>query len=230
MAADGAGRTVLLDDVSGADQWDPAETVLVRMVQDLVVLQARWADRVDELISAGLPDWRAAAFPDLVRRVLFRPEVLAQLNEADRARLEPLVAGLAERFDSLAACSLPDTLVHGDFHPGNWRGDGPTLILLDWGDAGVGHPLLDLSAFEATLAHDVRESVRREWFAAWRTARPQCDPARAAELIGPIASLRQALVYQNFLDGIEPDERHYHRADVPAWLHRAVSEPAQPRS
>jgi hypothetical protein len=35
------------------------------------------------------------------------------------------------------------------------------------------------------------------------------------------------LVYQNFLDGIEPAERVYHRADVPSWLRRAIS-PAEP--
>jgi hypothetical protein len=43
-------------------------------------------------------------------------------------------------------------------------------------------------------------------------------------LIGPIAALRGALVYQGFLDGIEPSERIYHEADVPASLRRAIRE------
>ena len=45
---------------------------------------------------------------------------------------------------------------------------------------------------------------------------PAADPERAAELIAPIAALLGALVYQGFLDGIEPSERPYHEADVPA--------------
>ena len=30
---------------------------------------------------------------------------------------------------------MPDTLVHGDFHPGNLRGDDTALVLLDWATA-----------------------------------------------------------------------------------------------
>ena len=34
-------------------------------------------------------------------------------------------------------------MVHGDFHPGNWRcGDGPPVIL-DFADAHLGNPVLD---------------------------------------------------------------------------------------
>ncbi|MEO1248940.1 MAG: phosphotransferase, partial [Pseudomonadota bacterium] len=29
-------------------------------------------------------------------------------------------------------------MVHGDFHPGNVRGDGNRLTLIDWGDCGIG--------------------------------------------------------------------------------------------
>ena len=32
--------------------------------------------------------------------------------------------GLLSRFRLLDECGLPDTLVHGDFHSGNWRSDG----------------------------------------------------------------------------------------------------------
>ena len=51
---------------------------------------------------------------------------------------------------------------------------------------------------------------------------PGSDPARAAALLTPVAALRQALIYQIFLDGIEPDERVYHAADPAHWLARAV--------
>jgi hypothetical protein len=32
-------------------------------------------------------------------------------------------------------------------------------------------------------------------------------------LLAPVGLLRQAVVYQGFLDGIEPSEHPYHRAD-----------------
>jgi hypothetical protein len=46
----------------------------------------------------------------------------------------------------------------------------------------------------------------------------------AARVVTPLAALRQALIYQGFLDRIEPDERVYHRADVPHWLREALDE------
>jgi hypothetical protein len=58
---------------------------------------------------------------------------------------------------------------------------------------------------------------------AWRSEYPHADPSRAAELIAPVAALRQALVYQRFLDGIEASERRYHELDVPDWLRRAAA-------
>ena len=48
------------------------------------------------------------------------------------------------------------------------------------------------------------------------------DFDRAASLIAPLAAARQALIYQGFLDAIEPSERPYHAADPAFWLARAL--------
>lgn len=37
-----------------------------------------------------------------------------------------------------------DTFVHGDFHPGNIMLSNDEMILIDMGDASVGHPVIDL--------------------------------------------------------------------------------------
>ncbi len=52
----------------------------------------------------------------------------------------------------------------------------------------------------------------------WRDEVPDSDPERAAELIAPVALMRQAIIYRRFLDGIEETERVYHRDDVPERL------------
>jgi hypothetical protein len=51
---------------------------------------------------------------------------------------------------------------------------------------------------------------------------PGCEPERAASLLEPVAALRQAVIYQSFLDGIEPAERVYHASDPALWLQRAA--------
>ena len=135
---------VLMREIPGEDHYDAPLPVLEALVRLLVDLQVQEVGHDDELLALGLPDWRgpalAAAVEDVVRR---HADGLA---DDDRRSLDALLQGLDRRWADLAACGLPDTLVHGDVHPGNARGDGERLVLMDWGDCGVGHPLLDQPA------------------------------------------------------------------------------------
>jgi hypothetical protein len=211
---------MLLDEIRGEDRYEAPLSELIEMVDILVDLQHRWLGRVDELLAMGLPDWRAeslsTAIADLVER--FDPS----LEPGVRDELRAFVAGLPTRLAAIAACGIADGLVHGDFHAGNFRGDPGRLILLDWGDSGVGHPLLDQPAFLTRIDPTEVEAVRYRWHHAWRQAAPGSDPERAADLLGPVAAARQAVIYQRFLDNIEASEHAYHRADVPDWLQRTA--------
>ncbi len=223
LIATAPGR-VLLGDVPGVDLFGAGEPTLTEMVRRLVALQQAFVGRTGELLGAGLPDWRSTALPGLLSALLDRAETRAGLRVDEQRGLARLVGALPDRLVALAGCGLPDTLVHGDFHAGNWRSDGRSLVLLDWGDAGVGHPLLDLPAFfRSAVDPAVRARVQKVWLAHWRRAVPGSDPDRAAELIAPVAALRQALTYRTFLDGIEPTERVYHASDVSDWLRRALT-------
>jgi Ser/Thr protein kinase RdoA (MazF antagonist) len=180
-----------------------------------------WSNRVEELLALGLPDWRAPALGAAIADVIER--TLAEISAADCATLSNFVRGLPGRFSDIAACGLADSLVHGDFHPGNFRGDAQALTLLDWGDSGVGHPLLDQPAFLIAISKDAVDAVRAHWLQKWRNAVPGSDPARASALLAPVAAARQAVIYRKFLDNIEPSEQPYHRADPANWLSRAAA-------
>jgi len=212
------GPRLLLAEIPGPDLYDATLPHLLEMVRLLVSLQREWMEGADELLGLGLPDWRAPSLAPAIARLVER--IGPELTPNDRATMDGFVIGLADRFARVASCGLPDTLVHGDFHPGNFRGEEGTLVLLDWGDCGVGHPLLDETAFLDRVPADAVETVRRHWHAEWTRALPGSDADRASRLLGPVAAARQALIYQKFLDGIEPSERPYHAADVPDWLHR----------
>lgn len=215
------GGRVLLDHIPGDDRYVAALPELVLMVDLLVALQSEWRTGRPELDDLHLPDWRHPAvahrFEDTYQRTA------AELDAATRAGVEALLGSLDQRYADLASCGLPDTLVHGDFHPGNVRGSDGRLVLLDWGDCGVGHPLLDQAAFLSRIADDARAPVAAHWAQAWRAQVAGCDPQRAARLVEPLAALRQALVYRTFLDNIEPDEHVYHRDDPADWLRRAAT-------
>lgn len=217
------GPRVLLDHVPGEDHWGAELPVLERLVTMLVGLQVEWVDRLGELTEVGALDWRAEVFVPAAERLLSRAG--GALEPEQVATLGKIVGGLPGRFAAVAECGVPDTLVHGDFHPGNARGsDAPDgrSVLLDWGDCGLGNPLLDQAATLASIREEQRDPLRAHWAGLWRDAVPGCDPDRAAELLGPVRALRQAMVYQLFLDQVEPDEHVYHSGDPEQWLRRAA--------
>ncbi|XVV02412.1 phosphotransferase [Actinosynnema sp. CA-248983] len=129
-------------------------------------------------------------------------------------------ASLRRRGVTVPSFGLPDSLLHGDFHPGNWRSSG---VVLDWGEAHWGHPALDAAKLVDFVGPDLGSLVERVWCEAWLTHRPDSDPSSALRHARPAAHLLGAEVYQEFLDNIEESERVYHRGDPEEQLALAQS-------
>ncbi|MGR6317485.1 aminoglycoside phosphotransferase family protein [Micromonospora soli] len=213
LAADDRGR-MLLDHLPGEDRYaaDPAEREAI--AADHHRLQLRAADDVTALLAAGVPDLRGPALAGWIRD---------RLAPHDLSVVADLLVGLADRLDQVRACGLPDTLVHGDLHPGNVRGDGTRRTVIDWGDAFVGHPAFDILRLTETLDPTTAGPMLDAWAARWQADVPGSDPRRAVNLLRPVAPLRMAAVYAMFLAGIEPSEHPYHVNDVPACLKQAAA-------
>jgi hypothetical protein len=215
-----SGGRMLLAEIPGRDLYDAGPTTLLDMVTLLVDLQQRWAKRTPELLALGVPDARAAPLAEAIADVFQR--TAHELSRADRTQMGQFVSALPERLAAVETCGLPDSLLHGDFWPGNVRGVPPALTLLDWGDSSIGHPLLDQAAFLGRIADAGVEPVKRHWMSLWQRHVPGSDPARAFTLLAPVATARQAAVYRRFLDHIEPSEHPYHRADPAERLARTA--------
>ena len=216
LAAGEAGRA-LLAHVPGENRFGAGADFRALVAEDVHPVQAHFAGRTAELAAAGVPDGR----PDAA--------ALARVAEPYRDTIDGLAAlieGLPARLAAAAGCGLPDTLVHGDLHPGNVRADGSgRRVILDWGDATVGPPAFDILRLTAGL--DDPGPLVAAWAARWRRTAPGCAPERAAELLAPVEELRSAAVYAGFLERIEPSEWPYHAADVPDRLRAAVDRAAR---
>ncbi len=215
LLAASAGR-MLLAEVPGEDCHDAEAAERIGMLADLHTLQRQALRHADTLVALGVPDLRP-------RRLGARLREVAARHGAGLPALDALLADLPDRLASVAACKIPDTLVHGDFHPGNIRGCGSARVILDWGDCFVGHPAFDVLCMTEDLPEAVAAQVRQAWAVGWRSTVPGCDPDQALRLLAPVAALRNAAVYAAFVAAIEPAERPYHAADVGFWLHQAVA-------
>jgi Ser/Thr protein kinase RdoA (MazF antagonist) len=123
----------------------------------------------------------------------------------------------------LAGCGLPDTVVHGDFHPVNWRSDGGVAVVLDFADAHLGNPVLDGLRAIDFLPPGLRRTAADAWIAAWTAAVPRSRPADALRIARPLAHFAYAVRYQEFLDNIEPSERVYHQGDPAGAIREALA-------
>jgi hypothetical protein len=209
IAAGPAGR-MLLAHVEGADRYGGDAELCAQIAEALHPVQVALADKSD---LSEIPDGRVDA--ERVRRV-----AAPFFDSIDG--LSELIDELPERLKAIDECGLPDTLVHGDLHPGNVRTDpAGRLTIMDWGDCTIGHPAVDI--LRLTEGLETPEPVIEGWAYRWKQAQPGSRPLRAAQLMRPIAALRFAVVYAAFLDAIEPAEWPYHRDDVPACLSAAVS-------
>jgi Phosphotransferase enzyme family len=218
LAATADGGCTLMAHVPGRDCWDADAATVDAVLARYVGVQAALAGHA----LAGLPDRRASTLAARADRLL-APDVTGELDAAERESLSRLVAGLPARAAAIADAGLPETLVHGDFHPGNWRSDGRRHVVFDWCESRRGHPACDVLRLTEWLPAPLAARAMQRWSAEWRAAVPGCDPERAAELVRPVQHLEAALTYQTFLDGIEPDERPYHEGDPPEQIRLALA-------
>jgi len=231
----GAGpRRVLLEHLPGEDCWDASPRIITSAVGRLVAAQAALAGQpapagraalADRAAPAGPPAGLPPGLPDR-RTPVITGQIAALLDAAAGGELSAAevaaARGLLSRFPLLDECGLPDTIVHGDFHPGNWRSDGGPPAVVDWADAHLGNPVLDGLRARDFLPAGKRPAAARTWIEAWAARVPGCEPARALAIAEPLAHLSYAVRYQEFLDGIEPSERIYHHGDPAAAIRAAL--------
>ncbi|GAA2877563.1 hypothetical protein GCM10010517_39120 [Streptosporangium fragile] len=220
VAADPRNRRVLLEHVPGDDCWNAPGEVVREAVGRLVAAQAAIARRWAGGRPDGLPDRTPPVLAGLVHELL-DGEAGRDLSAGELRLARELADRLPSIVAALEACGLPYTLVHGDFHPGNWRSDGHGTVVLDLADGHYGHPALDGLRPRDFLPGERWDTAAAAWRESWAAQVPGCDPERALALAEPLQHLAYAVRYQEFLDNIELSERRYHEGD-PAHAVRAA--------
>jgi hypothetical protein len=222
IATDVGRGWLLMEAMQGAGESDRAPGAEAALARRWAVLQLASLDVLDELRDAGAPMRTAEATVAGFRRVLAESPEVALLTQEQLTALHG-VAGEVERMVlELWDSGLPDTLSHGDLHPGNVAYDGSVLRVFDLTDTCVSHPLLD----GYHLAHfDGRRPSESELFATfarpWREAYPDVRMDRAAELVTVVDLVFQIDSFHRINLATEPASA-YELGGVVAYLLRKL--------
>lgn len=182
----------------------------------LAALQQATVGRGDEVLATGCPDRR---LQHLHRDVLALAEREDLLAPETRAALCLALPEVTDRIDRLATMGFPETIVHGDLHP--WNAvvtDAGEVVLFDWTDAALGHPLLDLDVWLRRV--DDPDAQADRYFATWVDVAPVEELRAAWEWVASLSGLYAAVSYQRIVDGIE---RESWQGAVGKWVERALS-------
>ena len=216
------GDRVLLADIPGEDQYDADEPELLAMVVD--------AGRAPGVVDRprGRPPRGWACPTGAVRGS--RPASPTSSNAVPRTSRRRR----RDARDASSTASRPAS-------PRSTRAASPTRsstatstratsagrrarsTILDWGDCGVGNPLLDLPAFlEGIAAGRAATGSATHWLDAWARRVPGSTRHAPPTSSGP-SPPPAGRDLPAFVDNIEPVERRHHDADVLMWLRRAAA-------
>ena len=111
--------------------------------------------------------------------------------------------------DWLAVVGLPETLVHGDFHVFNVIERRGEPVIIDWSDAAISHPLLEIGPW---FGHPKAPGDPGRSWAAWLDALSsigRVDALRGErERVLGLASAFQLVSYAAIVRGLEPANRY----------------------
>jgi aminoglycoside phosphotransferase (APT) family kinase protein len=199
VAADDERAWLLMEDLAGADQeYEDAPPVGLGAAAGRIAatLHLRSLDHLGEIEAAGVPT------RGLAETVHGFDEILVSSVELDQLTREELAAARALRPDvhavieKLSSTGLPDTLIHGDLHPGNVALEGGSVVFYDWSDAAVSHPLLDLVQLTGSMTDDEAALAHAGYADVWRAAYPDVDLGPALELATVVNSIFQMVTFE----------------------------------
>jgi hypothetical protein len=211
-----------------ATAGNPPETWL-RVLPAYAELQIGEVEHVPEHLAHGVQDLRIGALPRRFDELLRREDLPLQAGELDRLRR------FAPRFSELCR-ELADehpiqSIQHDDLHMRSLFQDGPTLRILDWGDASIAHPFASLVVTFRFLEEFNGLSPTDPWFERLRDAYLEpwgsglVDTFGLAMRVGMVAQLCAWLRHR---DAMDEEARRAFDEQFAIVLRRALARAANP--
>ncbi|GIH08245.1 hypothetical protein Rhe02_63120 [Rhizocola hellebori] len=228
------------NDFGGADGQKGSPADQARILAQLCRVQVAMLDQTEALFALGCRPLRmadlASTIPDLLSRddLWAAPKELRNLHRAfdahEATQLRGLGSFLSRCCADLETAGMPDTLIHGDFHPGNavLRADG--VLLHDWSFAAIGNPLLDLACARYDASPEQAAAGFDAYLSGWSGV---VDPAalrRAWRPAGPISAFAELVKFVGLVDLVGEAHAFNYLPVVYGWARRLLGACAADRA
>jgi hypothetical protein len=222
LAADPAYGT-LMEDMGGSILGDASEDTWDMGLRRLAELQLAWVNGTDVLLSEDAQDRPVAAVGQLVTELEPVHSRLVAAEPGTWPEWAEVIDGLVTRCESLAASGLPDTLVHGDFHPWNVSVRDGEARLFDWSDGAVSHPFVDLTCF-LRRAEDpgARRRMADAYLAVWAAGYGMTRVEQALEHALVVGALYQVATYLALVPAMDLRDQWQFEGGPWRWLRFAI--------
>lgn len=179
------------------------ETRLPDLFRRFAALQIASIESVGDLARAGLLDRRLNRLRMQVDVLLDDETALKRLEEKEREEVRSLRPVFHELIERLASLGIPDTLVHGDLHPGNAAYVDDRVVFFDWTDACISHPFFDLFSL-SDFDEETAVAALNAYLDPWRTVMPEATLQAAVPLARALLLLHHAVSYREIVANLEP--------------------------
>lgn len=195
---------------------DPPDAVLRTVAAGLARAQFASLDARAALLAAGCPDRSSERTWVQFRAIVETARETAGLDDAAYAELVRALPRIERSFAEFAGAGLPQTLVHGDLHPGNIAWAEPSSAeppsaepgrptIFDWSDTALADPFLDAAHLSR---HALGGTGPAPWLEAylepWRAAYPSADLATALDRSVLADRVYQVCTYEGLRLGLGP--------------------------
>lgn len=188
----------------------------------LVRMQRALVDDLAPFLAASCPRRPLAHLGDHLDAAL-GPRGVAHVEGAvSDERRNRAVKATRAAVDRVTDLGFPDTIVHGDFHAGNAALVDGRVVIIDWSDAAIGNPSIDLVTWLAWSKGepDQQQAAIDAWIDAW--AGP-IDPAAVRAAIADIlivGAAYQVVSYDGIVRALEPATRYTMAGGASLYLER----------
>jgi hypothetical protein len=216
---------MLLPDLGPPLAAEPDVEVWIAAMRGHARLQRSYASSLDRLLEFGCVDRRLAVLDGEIDRLLGPNIITDRLEQAERDQLPADADRLRKAITELVAIGVPETLLHGDLHPGNLAVQDGQVLAFDWTDAALSHPFLDLVTFfegRSEISKDPR--LKDAYLAEWEEFASPADLRRALELAEQLGSLHQLMTYVHLPEHLSgPSHESMARGGV-WWARRLLTD------